>query len=76
MRDLEEAVELHRAALELRPPGHPRRLSSLHNLIRCLRDRYGVLEVAADLEEVVALTRAVLELCPPGHPDRDARLPL
>ncbi|KAI5986692.1 hypothetical protein F5J12DRAFT_868325 [Pisolithus orientalis] len=36
IRDLEESIELLRPALELRPPGHVDRFSTLHELALCL----------------------------------------
>ncbi|KAI6094602.1 hypothetical protein EDD16DRAFT_975338 [Pisolithus croceorrhizus] len=38
MHDIEEAIELHRAALDLRPSGHPDRFSSPRNFALCLLD--------------------------------------
>ncbi|KAG2037170.1 hypothetical protein BDR03DRAFT_819009, partial [Suillus americanus] len=38
--DLDEAIELHRAALLLRPPGHSDRSTSLNNLALCLQNRF------------------------------------
>ncbi|KAI5982677.1 hypothetical protein EDC04DRAFT_3150711 [Pisolithus marmoratus] len=58
--DLNEAITLHRAALECRPLGD--------------KKRYEDQGAVADFEEAVTLGRAALELCPPGHPDRDASL--
>ena len=65
--DLEEAIPLQRDALELRPPGHPNRPSSLINLARCLSTRYDQLSAMGDLEEAIILQREALELCPTGH---------
>ncbi|KAI6101843.1 TPR-like protein [Pisolithus sp. B1] len=74
MRDLEGAIELHRAALELRPSGHPRRFSSLQNLALCLSDRYEDQGLNTDLEEATMLNNAARPPCPAGHPDRDTFL--
>ena len=38
--DLDEAIVLDRAALDLRPQGHPLRSTSLHNLAADLSARY------------------------------------
>ncbi|KAI6097685.1 TPR-like protein [Pisolithus croceorrhizus] len=72
--DLDEAFELHCAALELRPSGHPERHCSLLELACCFSSRYDNLGVAADLEDAVTLGREALALCPPGHPWRGASL--
>ncbi|KAI6024599.1 hypothetical protein BKA83DRAFT_4249592, partial [Pisolithus microcarpus] len=70
MQDLEEAIELLRAALELRPTGHLDRSSSLHELVFCLSRRRDEYRVVGDLEAAVTLGREILELCPQGHPNR------
>ncbi|KAI5991674.1 hypothetical protein F5J12DRAFT_786319 [Pisolithus orientalis] len=61
--DMDEAIGLHRAALEFRSSGHPDSITWL-----------SVFRIVADLEEAVTLERATLELCPPGHSDRDVSL--
>ncbi|KAI6108200.1 hypothetical protein F5141DRAFT_102763 [Pisolithus sp. B1] len=70
INDLNEAITLHREALELRPVEneHYHRSSSLSELGLCLSCRYDKLEVVDDLEEAISLRRAALELRPPGHP--------
>ena len=70
LSDLEEAITLERAALDLCPEGHPNRSNSLHNLALCFSSRYDKQASVADLEEAITLDRAALELCPPGHSDR------
>ncbi|KAI5988527.1 hypothetical protein EDD15DRAFT_2531646 [Pisolithus albus] len=74
--DLNEAITLHREALELRPvqneEGH--RSDSLSNLAHCLSSRYDKLGTVDDLEEAIAMEREALALCPPGHPDHDFSL--
>ncbi|KAI6027208.1 hypothetical protein EDC04DRAFT_164608 [Pisolithus marmoratus] len=72
--DLEEAIELHRAALELRPSGTLYRYLSLHQLALCLLDRYDCQGVVNDLEEAIKFGRAELELCLPGHAQRGTSL--
>ncbi|KAL5523186.1 hypothetical protein ACEPAF_1453 [Sanghuangporus sanghuang] len=72
--DLEEAIALERAALELRPEGHPRRSLSLGNLASSLRTCFQHRSRMEDLEEAIALHRAALELRPEGHPLRSSSL--
>ena len=73
--DLNEAIDLHRLALDLRPAGHLDRPSSLRELAVCLWKKYSSQSNAiSDLEEVVYLNRAALELCPPGHSGRASAL--
>ncbi|KAI6018087.1 hypothetical protein BKA83DRAFT_4318249, partial [Pisolithus microcarpus] len=72
--DLEEAIQLLRAALELRRPGHQWRFLTLRELILCLSSRYDSQGLVADLEELVTLRRAMLELYPRGHSDHVASL--
>ncbi|KAI6094211.1 hypothetical protein EDD16DRAFT_1904063 [Pisolithus croceorrhizus] len=70
IRDLEESIELHRAALDLRSPGHPGQSSTLHKLTLCLPSKYGELEMVGDSKEAITIGREALELCTPGHPGR------
>ncbi|KAG1847938.1 CHAT domain-containing protein [Suillus tomentosus] len=62
MSDLDEAIELHRAALLLRPSGHSDR--------SILRDRFQQRGMMSDLDEAIELHRAALLLYPSGHSDR------
>ena len=70
--DLDEAISLHRSALDLRPVGHLDRQSSLRELAICHWKRYTAQKQGAvsDLDEVITLNRATLELCPPNHSGR------
>ena len=70
--DLDEAISLHRSALDLRPVGQLNRESSLHQLAKCHWLRYTKQDekVISDLDEVVSLNQAALQLCPPGHSGR------
>ena len=78
--DLNEAISLHRSALDLRLAGDPDRLRSLNLLVNCLSFRFKKLEAAADLDELIYLYRAILDLHPQGHHDHatsiDNLLPL
>jgi tetratricopeptide (TPR) repeat protein len=67
---LRESIVLNRAALQLRPVGHPERTHSMNNLA-CGLARY--FEICGDLDvllEAIAMHREVLELRPLGHPRR------
>ncbi|KAG2028483.1 hypothetical protein BDR03DRAFT_1078064, partial [Suillus americanus] len=70
--DLDESIELHRAAILLRPPGHSDRSHSFNNLTNSLLDRFRQRGrgVQSDLDESIELHRAALLLCPVGHSDR------
>ena len=68
--DLDEAISLHRLALDLRPIGHLYRPSSLRELAICHWKRFTQQNEISDLNEVVSLNRATLELCPPSHSGR------
>lgn len=68
--DLDEYIKVFRAALALRPEGHPHRLDSLNNLAATLTDRFELSHQREDLDESIRLYRAALALRPEGHPDR------
>ncbi|EJC97613.1 uncharacterized protein FOMMEDRAFT_40844, partial [Fomitiporia mediterranea MF3/22] len=72
--DLEETIDLERAALEPRARGHPDRSMSLINLAVSLGARYNQYGRTEDLEEAIELERAALELRPQGHPNRSMSL--
>ncbi|KAG1840974.1 hypothetical protein C8R48DRAFT_620558, partial [Suillus tomentosus] len=74
MSDLDEAIELHRAALLLHPPSHSLRSNSLNNLAISLRDRFKQRGMMSDLDEAIELHRAALLLLPSGHSDRSNSL--
>ncbi|KAF9062544.1 CHAT domain-containing protein [Rhodocollybia butyracea] len=74
LEDLEESIQLNREALLLRPVGHPKRTSSLHNLSLGLRDRFELTGHIEDLEESIQLDREALLLRPVGHPKRASSL--
>ncbi|KAL4063060.1 hypothetical protein V8B97DRAFT_2087713 [Scleroderma yunnanense] len=65
--DLQEAITLGRAALELCPPGHSNRDLVLNNLAFYLWCRYRQLNVDDDLAEAISLHRFALKLRPAGH---------
>ncbi|KAG2031975.1 hypothetical protein BDR03DRAFT_874868, partial [Suillus americanus] len=72
--DLDEAIDLHRAALVLCFPGHFNQSLSLNDLTTSVHNRFLQRGVLSDLDEVVELHRAALAVCPPGHPDRSTSL--
>jgi CHAT domain-containing protein/tetratricopeptide (TPR) repeat protein len=71
---IDEAIVLDREALELCPPGHPKRAVSLTSLAIHLGDRYRQLGATGDLEEAIVLNCEVLDLHPQGHPSRSVSL--
>ncbi|KAG1730607.1 CHAT domain-containing protein [Suillus lakei] len=72
--DLDEAIELHWAALLLRPLGHSLRSISLNHLAISLQDRFQQRSILSDLDEAIELHRAALLLHPVGHPLRSMSL--
>ncbi|KAG2009631.1 mucin-like protein 1 [Coprinopsis cinerea AmutBmut pab1-1] len=71
---LDESISQLRLSLSLRPPRHPRRLSSLVHLTIALQMRFESRNNRDDLEESIALGREALSLTPVGHPARCASL--
>jgi tetratricopeptide (TPR) repeat protein len=67
---LDEAIELEREALALRPPGHFDRALSCGNLGGSLRALYRQCGDNVLLDEAIQLDREALALQPPGHPNR------
>ena len=72
--DFDEAISLHRQALELFLPPHPHRSSSLNNLASALRTRFEQGGQRSDRNEAISLHRQALELRLPPHPDRSGSL--
>ena len=72
--DLDNAISLHRHALELQPAGHPDRSASLNNLGTSLHTRFEQSGQLEDLDEAMSLLRDALELFPAGHPNRSDSL--
>ena len=68
--DLEEAILLHRQALELRPASHPDISIFLNNLALALGIKFDHSGHPEDLEESILLHREALRLHPASHPDR------
>ena len=71
---VDEAIVLDRKALELCPPGHPKRHVSLNQLGLHLSDRYDQLGAMTDLEAAIMLGRDTLALCTAEHLDRSMAL--
>ena len=67
---IDEAIVRDRDALELRPPGDPKRSVSLTWLAIHLINRYDQLGATTDLDEATLVDWEALDLCPQGHPDR------
>jgi tetratricopeptide (TPR) repeat protein len=74
LADMDEAVSLSRAVLDLHPSSHPDRSGALNTLGNGLLDRHDHTGVMADLEEAISLHRKALELRPSPHPDRSYSL--
>ncbi|EDR04923.1 uncharacterized protein LACBIDRAFT_303806 [Laccaria bicolor S238N-H82] len=71
--DLDDAIYLHRQALELQLP-HPSRSNTLNNLANALWTRFGQGGQQSDLNEAVSLHRQALELRLPPHSLRSSSL--
>ena len=72
--DLDEAISLHRQALELFLPPHPNRSDSLNNLASVLWTRFEQGGQKSDLDEAISLYRQGLKLRLPPHPLRSSSL--
>ena len=73
-RYIDEAIDLDRVALDLRPPGHPKRTVCLTQLAMDLGHRYAQLGATTDLAEAIVLEREALDLRPQGHHHRSISL--
>jgi tetratricopeptide (TPR) repeat protein len=67
---LNEAIDLDRKALALRPPGDPHRASSCASLAISLMTRYERTREDQLRIEAISLEREAIALRPQGHPDR------
>lgn len=63
--DLHHSVELHLAALDLRPSGHPGRAKTLSDFATALLFRYRELGVHRDIEMSIEYFNAALSILPP-----------
>jgi tetratricopeptide (TPR) repeat protein len=66
---LVEAIQLHREALDLRPPGHPERALMLNNLGKSLLMWYQHVRDTTALAWSIERLQEAIALLPPGHPD-------
>ncbi|KAG1741659.1 TPR-like protein [Suillus lakei] len=73
-RILVEPIDVNRAILALRPPGHPDRFIALNNLAIRLAARFERLAVPSDQDEAIEHFRAALAIFPTDRPDRSAPL--
>ncbi|KAF8531369.1 CHAT domain-containing protein [Gautieria morchelliformis] len=71
---LEEAIEFHRKALDMRPAPHPDRSISLSNLGVMLCTEFEHFGRHEALEAAISSHREALKLRPAPHPDRDTSL--
>ena len=67
--DLDEAIMLHKEALES-PPGGPESAPPLHKLAWCLLERFIKMSTWIDLDDAIKFEQAASMLYPPSHPDR------
>ncbi|PPQ75964.1 hypothetical protein CVT26_005745, partial [Gymnopilus dilepis] len=70
LTDLDEAIALHREALDLYLASHPHRpFQSLNNFARALQARFRQRGELSDIDEAVRVLREALQLRSPPHPD-------
>ncbi|WP_129841315.1 CHAT domain-containing protein [Streptomyces sp. RFCAC02] len=67
---IDEAIALHRQAVDAVPADHPDRVPAQSNLAGALLVRAGAVPDEAVLTEAVLLSREVVRATPPGHPGR------
>jgi hypothetical protein len=72
--DIEEATSLYRRILDLRPAGHPERVSTLNHLGCALRLSCRQFSSTSKLMECITLHEEALAASPPGHGLRDVSL--
>ncbi|PPQ92057.1 hypothetical protein CVT25_007488, partial [Psilocybe cyanescens] len=72
--DLDEAISLHRQAVELQPAPHPDRSMSLNNLAHAVQTQFNQRGERNDLDEAISLHRQALKLRLPPHPKRSTSL--
>ncbi|KAJ7913657.1 CHAT domain-containing protein [Mycena leptocephala] len=72
--DIDEAINLHRDSLKLRPSPHPLRSTSLHNLAEAIHTRFKRMGDSTDIYEVIQLHEDALALRSPPHPERSTSL--
>ncbi|KAJ7026483.1 CHAT domain-containing protein [Mycena alexandri] len=72
--DIDEAINLHRDSLKLRPLPHPLRSTSLHNLAEAIHTRFKRMGDSTDIYEVIQLHEDALALRSSPHPERSTSL--
>ena len=70
MKDLEEAIQTARQAVESTPADHPDQAGRLNNLGNKLESRYERTGEMKDLEEAIQTARQAVESTPADHPDQ------
>ncbi|KAJ7196255.1 CHAT domain-containing protein [Mycena pura] len=70
LKDVDEAIELHRDAMGLRSAPHPSRSNSLNNLATALHTRFKQKGDTKDIDEAIKLHREALDLRAAPHPNR------
>ncbi|KAJ7249041.1 CHAT domain-containing protein [Mycena rebaudengoi] len=73
-KDIDEAIMLHREALELRAAPHPNQGGSLNNLANAVQTRFEQHCDPNDIDEAIMLYREALELHAAPHPNRGGSL--
>ncbi|KAJ7839402.1 CHAT domain-containing protein, partial [Mycena leptocephala] len=73
-KDIDEAITLHREALEIRAAPHPDRGGSLNNLAAAVQTRFEQWGDPKDIDEAITLHREALEIHAAPHPERGCSL--
>jgi tetratricopeptide (TPR) repeat protein len=73
IEDVDDAIKLHREALEQAPIPHPNRSVTLNNLGSVLLARCSKTDFA-DVDEAIAMHQEAVGLLPAAHPHRPASL--
>ncbi|KIM25050.1 hypothetical protein M408DRAFT_26459, partial [Serendipita vermifera MAFF 305830] len=70
VEDLERAISLNQAAVDLTPDGHPGKPVILGGLGKSIQSRFEWFEDIGDLERAILIKQAAANLMPNGHPDK------
>ncbi|KAJ7438299.1 CHAT domain-containing protein [Mycena galericulata] len=74
LKDIDEAITLHRETLEIHAAPHPARGDCLTNLALAVQRRFTQQGDPKDIGEAITLHREALEICAATHPDRGSNL--
>ncbi|KIM28570.1 hypothetical protein M408DRAFT_69393 [Serendipita vermifera MAFF 305830] len=72
--DINEAISLQKAAVDLTPDSQPDKPALLNNLGAAVQTRFQRLGDVMDLENAISFKQAAVDLTPDGHPNKPNRL--